>query len=47
MKYNKIKVSGENNLKPLKVEVVGIFPPILKKYKTRTKRKRKGKDKES
>ena len=44
MKYNKIKVSGENNLKPLKVEVVGIFPPILK---NRNKRIRKGKNKDS
>ena len=35
-------------LKPLKVEVVGIFPPNSKnKYKTRNKRKRKGKYKES
>ena len=34
--------------KPLKVEVVGIFPPnYKKKYKNINKRKRKGRDKES
>ena len=41
MKYNK-------NIQNKVFQVVGIFPPILKKkYKTRNKRKRKGKYKES
>ena len=39
MKYNKNiqnKVFQEKiSKKPLKLEVVGIFPPILKKYKNR------------
>ena len=31
MKYTKQSDSGENIYKPLKVEVVGIFPPNSKK----------------
>ena len=43
-KHTKLSVSGENILKPPKIEVVGIFPPNSKKYKDRNKRKEKGKE---
>ena len=42
-----VMLLGENILKPPKIEVVGIFPPILKNKKIRNQRKRKGKKKES
>jgi len=45
-KHTKLSVSGENILKPPKIEVVGIFPPILKNKKIKNQRKRKGKIKE-
>jgi len=45
MKYNnkhtKLSVSGENIYKPLKVEVVRVFPPNSKKYKNINKGKGK------
>jgi len=33
MKHTKLSVSGENFQKPPKIEVFGIFPPIIKKGK--------------
>ena len=36
-KHTKLSVSGENILKPPNIEVVGIFPPILKKIKGKGK----------
>ena len=41
-KTYKIKCLRENMWKPPKIEVVGIFPPILKNIKNRNKRKGKG-----